>query len=210
MQQGAFNYLLKPLDLSQLRAVTEKAAACGAAQKRGIESTPRRTVRLRGGHRQQPANARSDRPVEAHCARPTPACSFKAHRHGQRARGPGDPPKQPPQEQAIRGPQLRRAEREHPGKRAVRPRPRCVHRRLDRSRRQVRIRPRRHAVSGRSRRHAHGDADQAAYACWRTARSRESGRTKRSMSTCGFFRPRIGISRSRSRPARFAAICITA
>ena len=27
MQQGAFNYLLKPLDLSQLRAVTEKASA---------------------------------------------------------------------------------------------------------------------------------------------------------------------------------------
>jgi two-component system response regulator HydG len=27
MQQGAFNYLLKPLDLKQLRAVTEKAAA---------------------------------------------------------------------------------------------------------------------------------------------------------------------------------------
>ena len=27
MQQGAYNYLLKPLDLGQLRAVTENAAA---------------------------------------------------------------------------------------------------------------------------------------------------------------------------------------
>ena len=31
MQQGAFNYLQKPLDLAQLRVVTEKAAEAAAA-----------------------------------------------------------------------------------------------------------------------------------------------------------------------------------
>jgi two-component system response regulator HydG len=37
MQQGAFNYLLKPLDLKQLRAVTEKAAASTKLQRANAE-----------------------------------------------------------------------------------------------------------------------------------------------------------------------------
>ena len=81
--------------------------------------------------------------------------------HRQGTGGPGHPSEQPAEEQALRGPELRRAEREHPGKRAVRPRERGVHRRLDRSRGQVRVRPRRHDVSRRSGRHAAGHADQA-------------------------------------------------
>ena len=56
MQQGAFNYLLKPLDINQLRAVTEKASRqpAAAAGQRRAESPARREVRLRGGHRLQP------------------------------------------------------------------------------------------------------------------------------------------------------------
>jgi two-component system response regulator HydG len=37
MQQGAFNYLLKPLDLKQLRAVTEKAAASLKLRQANVE-----------------------------------------------------------------------------------------------------------------------------------------------------------------------------
>ncbi len=61
MQQGAFNYLLKPLDLKQLRAVVDNAAAepAPAAGERRAEPPAGREVRLRGGHRQQPADARA-------------------------------------------------------------------------------------------------------------------------------------------------------
>ena len=37
MQQGAFNYLLKPLDIGQLRAVTEKAAASVRLKRQNVE-----------------------------------------------------------------------------------------------------------------------------------------------------------------------------
>lgn len=37
MQQGAFNYLLKPLDLGQLRAVTEKAAESARLRQTNVE-----------------------------------------------------------------------------------------------------------------------------------------------------------------------------
>jgi two-component system response regulator HydG len=37
MQQGAFNYLLKPLDINQLRAVTEKAAVAAKLRRTNLE-----------------------------------------------------------------------------------------------------------------------------------------------------------------------------
>jgi two-component system response regulator HydG len=37
MQQGAFNYLLKPLDINQLRAVTEKAATSARLRRTNVE-----------------------------------------------------------------------------------------------------------------------------------------------------------------------------
>lgn len=37
MQQGAFNYLLKPLDINQLRAVTEKAAGSARLRRTNVE-----------------------------------------------------------------------------------------------------------------------------------------------------------------------------
>jgi two-component system response regulator HydG len=37
MQQGAFNYLLKPLDIGQLRAITEKAAETAGLRRANIE-----------------------------------------------------------------------------------------------------------------------------------------------------------------------------
>ncbi|MEX0938479.1 MAG: response regulator, partial [Pirellulales bacterium] len=41
MQQGAFNYLLKPLDLKQLRAVTDKAAASLHLRRANVELSRR-------------------------------------------------------------------------------------------------------------------------------------------------------------------------
>ena len=37
MKQGAFNYLLKPLDLAQLRAITEKAAESSHLRRANVE-----------------------------------------------------------------------------------------------------------------------------------------------------------------------------
>jgi len=37
MQRGAFNYLLKPLDVGQLRAITDKAAASGRLRRTNVE-----------------------------------------------------------------------------------------------------------------------------------------------------------------------------
>ena len=76
MQQGAFNYLLKPLDLKQLRAVVENAAreAASAAGERRAASAARREVRLRRGHRQQPADARCDDDGCNGSRRRTPPC----------------------------------------------------------------------------------------------------------------------------------------
>ena len=49
MQQGAFNYLLKPLDLNQLRAVVDNARpeSTPTSGECGVKSPPRRKVWLR-------------------------------------------------------------------------------------------------------------------------------------------------------------------
>ena len=70
----------------------------------------------------------------------------------------------------------------------------------------IRVRQRRHAVSGRSGRHAGADADQAACACSRAARSPASARTSRCTSTSASCRPPTAISKRRSPPARSARI----
>ncbi len=132
------------------------ATECRAAKPTG------RTLWFRGGDRHQRPDARRHRPAEA---------DRSDRRHGtdpggdgdrQGAGGPGDPSKQPAQEQAVRGVELRGLERKHSGERVVRPRAGRVYRRLDRPDRQVRICQRRDAFFGRSGRHAAGDANQTA------------------------------------------------
>ena len=60
MRKGAFNYLLKPLDIGQLRASAEKAAESSRLRRDEcrIEAQAGREIRIRGGYRRQPANAR--------------------------------------------------------------------------------------------------------------------------------------------------------
>ena len=79
-------------------------------------------------------------------------------RHRQGDGGPGDPHGQRSQEGAARLGQLRGDPREPAGERAVRPRPRRLHRRGSRAQGALRRGPRRDAVPRRDRRHADADA----------------------------------------------------
>ena len=105
MQQGAFNYLLKPLDLKQLRAVVDNAAAqpASAAGECRAEPAAGRKIRLRGRHRQQPPDARGHRSAAADRSDRRHRADPGRHGHGQGTGRPGDPPEQPPQEPALRG-----------------------------------------------------------------------------------------------------------
>ncbi len=68
MRKGAFNYLLKPLDIAQLRASDGEGGRkfAAAADQRRTEAPAGRAVRLRGRDRRQPADARRDRAAQAH------------------------------------------------------------------------------------------------------------------------------------------------
>ena len=133
MQQGAFNYLLKPLDLKQLRAVVENAARSQYLRRANAELHRRLDERFgfEGviGNSPQMHDvidaAAADRADRRHGADPG------RHGHRQGAGRPGDPSEQPAEEAAVRGAQLRGAQRAHSGERAVRPHPRGVHRRLE-------------------------------------------------------------------------------
>ena len=65
MQQGAFNYLLKPLDLKQLRAVVDNASRTSTLRRANAELNRRLDEKFgfEGVDWQQPANARGDRPL---------------------------------------------------------------------------------------------------------------------------------------------------
>ncbi len=124
MQQGAFNYLLKPLDLGQLRAVAEKAVASVRLRHANAELNRRLDERFgfEGVVGSSPQMNDVIERLEAHRAHRRQRADPGGHRHRQGAGRPGHPSKQPAQEQALRGAELRGAEREHPGERAVRPR----------------------------------------------------------------------------------------
>ena len=68
MQKGAFNYLTKPLDMGQLRAVAQRGGRqfAAAADEPGIEPPPGRALRLRGRDRRQPPDARHHRAAQTH------------------------------------------------------------------------------------------------------------------------------------------------
>ena len=212
MQQGAFNYLLKPLDLAQLRAVVEQGRppACGCG---GTNAELNRRLDEKFGFEGVIGTSPKMHDVIDRLKRIAPTDATRAHpgghRHRQGAGRAGHPPEQPAKEQALRGAELRRLEREHSGERAVRPRERGLHRRLDRPDRQVRVRQRRARCFWTKSATCRWPRRSSCCACWRTAKSRASARTSRSRSTCGSFRPRTATWRTRSPPARSAAICIT-
>jgi len=85
MRRGAFNYLLKPLDVAQLRANAEKAVESSRLKRVNVELQRRLDERfwLRGSYRRQPANARRDRAAEAHCPDQRQRIDSRRNRHGQ-------------------------------------------------------------------------------------------------------------------------------
>ena len=111
MQQGAFNYLLKPLDFAQLRAVAEKAADSPRLRRTNVELNRRLDEKFgfEGVIGDSPQmhdvieRLQADRPDQRQRADP----GRDGHRQGTGR--PGDPPEQPAQEQAVRGAELRRA-----------------------------------------------------------------------------------------------------
>ena len=115
-----------PSNIAELRTIVDRAAERFAwpGQPRA-ETAARREVRLRGRGRQQPEDARGDRQAQEHRPdqrdRPDPG----RNRHRQGTGRQGHSQQQPAQEQALRGHELHRPEREPARRRTVRPRGRA-------------------------------------------------------------------------------------
>ena len=186
MKQGAYDYLIKPLDTQHLRRVVGQALELSRLSR-------------------EPAVV-AESPPEEECGDAIIGCCpamlevFKAigrvaaqdvtvlitgesgtgkelvaraiYQHGARARGRSWPSTAPPSPSA-------------PGERALRPREGGVHRRRAAADRQVRAVLRRDAVPRRGRRHAAGDAGQGPPRCCRISPSSGSAATRRSGPTCG-------------------------
>ena len=210
MQQGAFNYLLKPLDLNQLRAVADKAARSLRLRRANAELNRRLDEKF--GFEGVIGNSPQMHDVIDRLKRiaPTdasvliqgetaPARNWWPRPSTRTARG----------RTALRGAQLRGAEREHPGERAVRPRARGVHRRLEPTASASSNTPTAARCFSTKWATCRWPRRSSCCACWRAARSPASARTSRSRSTCGSCRPPTATWKRRSPPARFAAIFTT-
>ena len=139
MQQGAFNYLQKPLDLAQLRVVAEKAAEA-ARLRRTNEELHRRLDEKFGFEGVVGSSPQMNAVIERlRRIAPTDASVLITGRNGHRQGigRAGDPSEQSTEEQAVCGAELRGAERKHFGKRAVRAREGGVYGCLDGSGGQV-------------------------------------------------------------------------
>ena len=109
--RGAFNYLLKPLDIAQLRAAAEKAVESSRLRRTNVELNRRLDEKFgfEGVIGDSPQmrdvieRAQTHRPDQRQRADPG------RDRHRQGTGRPGDPPEQPAEEQAVRGAELRRA-----------------------------------------------------------------------------------------------------
>ena len=182
MKLGAYDYLLKPLDVRQLRGAGRAGARDPPADARAgrecAESERADADRWRRARRPQPRDAgglqgdRPRRPAERHRADP------RRKRHRQGTGRPRHLPAQPARRQAVPGGQLRRHSRDAAGKRAVRPREGRVHRRRPAPHRQVRAVRRRHALPRRNRRHDAAACRARCCACCRSSGSSASAATK--------------------------------
>ena len=105
MRKGAFNYLLKPLDIQQLRVSTEKAAESTRLRRANLEL--KRRLDERFGFEGVVGDSRQMRDVIERSAAHRAHRRHRAHpgrdRHRQGAGRPGHPPEQPAKEQALRG-----------------------------------------------------------------------------------------------------------
>ena len=182
MQQGAFNFLEKPITPNRLRAVAERAADAVRLRRDNLELNKRLDERF--GFEGIIYASESMKQVIDRVKRIAPdrrdGADHRRQRHGQGTDRPGHPPEQPAQGQAALSAELRRRGREPGGKRVVRARERGLYRCPDRSGGSLRIRQWRHAVPGRGRRHAPGHADETAARAGGEQASRAWGTTSRS------------------------------
>ena len=164
MQRGAFNYLLKPLDLKQLRAVVENAARSQYLRRANAELHRRLDERF--GFEGVIGNSPQMVDVVDRLQRIAPTdvtvliqgetgtgkelVAKAIHQNSPRKKRPFVP---------LNCAALERA---HSRERALRPHPRRVHRRVGRPARQIRVCQRRHALPRRGGRHAGTHSDQAA------------------------------------------------
>ena len=157
MKQGAFDYLVKPVELDRLSQLIARAfEAARLMRVPALLPTEESPDRIRGQQPDHAGNVQGDWPNRpAGCQRPDPG----RERHRQGTGGAGNLPSQQADRSPISGHQLRRHSRGTSGKRIVRPRTGRLYRRDSSPHRQVRTMRRRHPVPRRNRRH--GSALQA-------------------------------------------------
>ena len=185
MSLGAYEYLLKPLELDPLCELVARAFEVSrlmripavVAEGEQAENAPDLLV---GRCRRHAGGLQGDRPGRAP-GRDGP--DPRRDRHRQGGGGPGDLPLQPPVRRSVPGDQLRRHPRVPARERAVRPRARGIHGCRSETDRQVRTVPGGHPVPGRDRRHDDVDPDQdpegAARAAVRAGRRQRNHQDRR-------------------------------
>ena len=155
MKAGATDYLLKPFKSpDELRLVVRRALREAESETRitllseelGRDFPPLELIFLGAAMERLHADGARGRADDGD--RP----AHRRERHRQGGAGAGDPRLEPAPRAALRGGELRRARREPPRERALRPRARRVHRRRRRAQGAVRACRRRDAVPRRDRR----------------------------------------------------------
>ena len=183
IKQGASNYLTKPVDRDELRAIVEKAARrvrAGPRQPRTADASSTRSSASKASSATARGCTTCIKKLQGHRPdqrdRPDPG----RNRHRQGAGGQGHPQQQPAQEQAVRRAELHGPEREPARRRAFRPRSRRVHRRRPAAQGPLRSTPTAARFSSTKSATCRCRCRRSCCASWKTTRSSGSAATSRS------------------------------
>ena len=157
---------LRQQAVSDRRAAARARLGARAAAAEVGERVPARAARgalpLRGDHRQEPADEAAVPAARDGCADQQHDPHHRRDRHRQGSGRARDPPQQPAAAAPVRRAQLQRDSRDAARSRAVRPRPRRVHRRGRQPAGPARAGAQGHAVPRRGGDDERGAADEAA------------------------------------------------
>ena len=187
MRQGAYDYLLKPLDLQKLDRVLGEALKVARLMRE-----PAVVVRTPPDDDQPgeaivgscPAMQEVYKAIGRVADQTFPVLITGRERHGQGAGGARHLPARPAGQGAVLGPELCRHPRDAAGERVVRPREGRLHRGGAPPHRQVRAGQRRHPAPRRDRRHAAAGPGEGPAGTCRSRRSSASAAARRSAPTC--------------------------